>query len=74
MSLRWTDVSEIAMGLFDQHPDVDPQYVRFTDLHRWVCELEDFSDDPERSGRRSLKRFKRHGSKRLPTNRLGIAQ
>ena len=22
MSLRWTDVSEIAMGLFDQHPDV----------------------------------------------------
>ena len=54
MSLRWTDVSEIAMGLFDQHPDVDPQYVRFTDLHRLVCELDDFSDDPERSGEKVL--------------------
>ncbi len=54
MGLRWTDVSEIAMALCDEHPEVDPQYVRFTDLHRWVCELEGFEDDPERSGEKVL--------------------
>lgn len=54
MGLRWTDVSEIAIELFEAHPDVDPQYVRFTDLHRWICELESFEDDPERSGEKIL--------------------
>ena len=54
MNLRWTDVSEIAMALFDEHPQVDPQYARFTDLHRWVCALEEFDDDPERSGEKVL--------------------
>ena len=54
MSLTWKDVHEIAIALDEAHPDVDPQYVRFTDLHRWVCELEEFGDDPERSGERIL--------------------
>lgn len=54
MGLRWTDVSEIAIELFEAHPGVDPQYVRFTDLHRWICELESFEDDPERSGEKIL--------------------
>lgn len=54
MSLTWNDIREIAIELDETHPDVDPQYVRFTDLHRWVCELEGFSDDPERSGEKIL--------------------
>jgi len=54
MALKWTDVSEIAMELFDAHPDVDPLTIRFTDLHRWVRELPDFDDDPERSGEKIL--------------------
>ncbi|MBA3504216.1 MAG: Fe-S cluster assembly protein IscX, partial [Betaproteobacteria bacterium] len=29
-------------------------YVRFTDLHRWVCELPTFADDPARSGEKIL--------------------
>ena len=33
------------------HPDVDPLAVRFTDLHRWVCALPDFADDPKASTR-----------------------
>ena len=54
MGLRWTDSLEIAIQLEDTHPDVDPQYVRFTDLRGWVLELEDFDDDPEHCGERIL--------------------
>lgn len=49
MSLRWSDYLEIAIELSEAHPDVDPQWIRFTDLHAWVCALPDFKDDPERS-------------------------
>ena len=52
--LKWTDTREIAIALADAHPDVDPKYVRFTDLHRWVCALPDFGDDPARSGEKIL--------------------
>ena len=54
MSLKWTDTLEIAIALDEKHEDVDPQYVRFTDLHTWVWELEEFDDDPERSGEKIL--------------------
>lgn len=54
MGLRWTDSLEIAIELEDAHPDVDPQYVRFTDLCEWVLALEDFEDDPEHCGERIL--------------------
>lgn len=54
MSLKWTDTLEIAIQLDEAHPDVDPQYVRFTDLHAWVCALEEFDDDPSRSGEKIL--------------------
>jgi len=54
MTMKWTDVNEIAIALAEKHPEVDPQYVRFTDLHRWVMELEGFDDDPMRSGEKIL--------------------
>ena len=54
MSLLWTDVQQIAEALFDQFPDIDPMTIRFTDLHRWVCELPEFSDDPKRSNEKIL--------------------
>lgn len=54
MKIGWTDTLEIALDLDETHPDVDPQYVRFTDLHRWVTELERFEDDPERSNEKIL--------------------
>ena len=52
--MKWTDTILIAEALFDTHPDIDPLTVRFTDLHRWVTELEGFSDDPVRSGEKIL--------------------
>jgi len=54
MSLKWTDSLDIAIALDAAHPDVDPRYIRFTDLHAWICELEDFDDDPQRSGEKIL--------------------
>ena len=52
--MKWTDVQEIAMALTDKHPEIDPQLIRFTDLHRWVMELDGFSDDPNRSSEKIL--------------------
>jgi len=49
MGLTWDETQDIAEKLLEEHPDVDPLTVRFTDLHQWVTELEDFSDDPKRS-------------------------
>lgn len=54
MSLKWTDTIDIAIELFESHPDVDPKTIRFTDLHQWVCELDSFDDDPQRSGEKIL--------------------
>ena len=52
--LKWTDVLDIAIELDEAHPDVDPKVIRFTDLHSWVCALENFNDDPERSNEKIL--------------------
>ena len=54
MSLKWIDSLEIAIALDEAFPDVDPKFIRFTDLHDWVCELEDFDDDPKHSGEKIL--------------------
>ena len=53
-ALKWTDVQEIAIQLYDNHPDVDPRYIRFTDLHAWVMALDDFSDAPDKSNEKIL--------------------
>ncbi len=52
--MHWNDTFDIAIALDEAHPDVDPQYVRFTDLHDWVCALDEFDDDPERSNEKIL--------------------
>ncbi|WP_338845235.1 Fe-S cluster assembly protein IscX [Massilia sp. W12] len=52
--MKWTDTQRIAEALYDKFPAINPLQVRFTDLHAWVCELEEFSDDPQRSGEKIL--------------------
>jgi len=54
MGLRWTDVTEIAIQLEDAHPDVDVVNLRFTDLWKWVQELDEFDDDPQKSNEKVL--------------------
>ena len=53
-ALKWTDVREIGYRLAQLHPDVEPYSVRFTDMHRWILELEGFADDPKRSNEQIL--------------------
>ena len=50
----WNDLEDIALALYEEHPDTDPLTVRFTDLHKWVTELEDFEDDPMKSNEGKL--------------------
>lgn len=52
--MKWTDIQDIAIELADTRTDVEVQYVRFTDLHAWVCALPGFDDDPEKSSEKIL--------------------
>ncbi len=52
--LKWTDSLDIAIELMDNYPDIDPRYIRYTDLHGWICELDEFSDDPDKSNEKIL--------------------
>ena len=49
-----TDTEEIAIRLMEAHPDTDPLGVRFTDLHKWVTQLEGFTGDPKDSNEKKL--------------------
>jgi len=52
--MTWTDREDIAEALMEAHPDVDPLTVRFTDLLKWIMELEEFEDDPHASNEAKL--------------------
>jgi FeS assembly protein IscX len=52
--MKWTDINDIAIELTEAHPDVDPLSLNFVQLHRWVCELDGFTDDPGRGGEKVL--------------------
>lgn len=52
--MKWTDSLDIAIELYEKHPDVDPKTVNFVDLQKMVMGLEDFDDDPKRCGERIL--------------------
>jgi len=52
--MKWTDTLDIAIELLEAHPDVDPQLVRFTDLHAWVMGLDGFDDDADKSSEKIL--------------------
>ena len=54
MALKWTDSREIGEALYDAYPDTDPKTVRFTDMHRWICQLEAFDDQPNASSEKIL--------------------
>lgn len=52
--IHWTDSEEIGIRLHEKYPDMDPLKVRYTDLHRYVTELEGFADDPSKSNEARL--------------------
>ena len=52
--MKWIDVNDIAIELFEKFPEVNPKFILFTDLHKWVTELENFEDDSNRSNEKIL--------------------
>jgi FeS assembly protein IscX len=50
----WDDAEDIGIMLHEKFPDIDPLTVRFTDLHRYVTELPEFTGDPEASNEGKL--------------------
>ncbi len=45
--MKWNDTFDIAIALSEQHSDVDPKYLRFTDLLHWVMSLDGFEDSAD---------------------------
>lgn len=54
MGLKWTDSLDIAIELEEEYPDVDNVNLRYTDLHRWITELDSFDDQPGSSNEKIL--------------------
>ncbi|MBD1576678.1 MULTISPECIES: Fe-S cluster assembly protein IscX [Vibrio] len=54
MGLKWSDSQDIAIELYEKFPDLDPTTVRFTDMHQWITELEEFDDQPNKSNEKIL--------------------
>jgi len=52
--MLWTDVNEIAIELREKYPEIDPQYVLFTDLRDWVIGLDGFKGHADRSNEKIL--------------------
>ena len=54
MTLKWTDTFEIAVALEEKFPEIDNINLRFTDLHKWILDLDGFQDDPNKSNEKIL--------------------
>ena len=54
MPLKWNDSLAIGELLFEKFGKLDPLTMRFTELHKAVCELPDFEDDPKKSNEKIL--------------------
>lgn len=54
MPLNWHDSREIGELLFEKYDSVNPLTIRFTDLHKWVLDLEDFQGKPHESNEKIL--------------------
>lgn len=52
--MDWTDFEDIAILLFENNAEMNPLDVRFTDLHRMVTSLPDFTGDPQASSEKKL--------------------
>jgi FeS assembly protein IscX len=52
--MLWTDFEDIGIALYEKYPEVDPLSIRFTDLLRWIGELDEFEDDLQLSNEKKL--------------------
>ena len=54
MKVSWSDSREIAILLEEKFPDKDNINLRFTDLNKWIIELDEFDDSPDASNEKIL--------------------
>jgi FeS assembly protein IscX len=54
MALTWVDYRDIAEKLFEKYDTLNPLTVRFTDMHKWVLDLEDFAGKGEDANEKLL--------------------
>jgi len=54
MPLTWINFRELGELLFERYDTLDPLTVRFTDMHKWVMDLEGFEGKPEGSSEKIL--------------------
>lgn len=52
--LTWSDAEDIGIALQEKYPEMDPLTVRFTDLHKYVTELDGFTDEASMSNEGKL--------------------
>ena len=52
--INWTDSLEIAISLYEAHPDIDPITINFVDLRELVLALEDFNESDTHCGEKVL--------------------
>jgi FeS assembly protein IscX len=52
--MTWTDPRDIGEKLFEQYDTLNPLTVRFTDLHKWVLNIEGFEGKPDGSNEKIL--------------------
>lgn len=52
--MTWTDSRDIGEKLFEQYDSLDPLTVRFTDLHKYVMNVEGFEGKPDASNEKIL--------------------
>ncbi len=52
--MHWQDYEDIGIALYEKFPEIDPLTVRFTDLLKWITELEEFEGDPKESNEKKL--------------------
>jgi FeS assembly protein IscX len=50
----WDEPEDIADALLEAYPDRDPLELSFPTLHKIVCGLKDFGDDPGKSSEGKL--------------------
>ena len=54
MEIDWSDIQEIAIELSENFPNIDPQWISFPDLHKKVCDLDEFIGEPDKSNEKIL--------------------
>lgn len=52
--MKWTDTQDIAVELYETHPDLDPTRINFVDLMNWVVALPGFDDEKRHCGEKIL--------------------